>query len=209
MKFLGFDKVLCLSPHPDDVEYSMSGTILKYTDTHFDVLTLTHGGDFDKTNKLPRNEEVDDFWKNVSNVTQTYTGVGTIKTMDEAGWVHLLETEYLTDHNAILTTNTQDSHFEHRIVSTFGKALSRIKPISLIEYKSPSTLHEWTPNYLENIEKFSILKKEKLRQSFQSQKDRVYFKDSFIDAFHTDFQAMKKGLMCVEQFRIETLWHIK
>ena len=29
MKFLGFNKVLCLSPHPDDVEFGMMGTILK------------------------------------------------------------------------------------------------------------------------------------------------------------------------------------
>ena len=44
MKFLNFNKVLCLSPHPDDVEYSMGGTIIKYTDTHFDILCLTHVG---------------------------------------------------------------------------------------------------------------------------------------------------------------------
>jgi hypothetical protein len=40
MKLLGFNKVLCLSPHPDDVEYSMLGTILKYTDTQFYLLQL-------------------------------------------------------------------------------------------------------------------------------------------------------------------------
>ena len=34
-KFLNFNKVLCLSPHPDDVEYSMLGTILKYNGTKF------------------------------------------------------------------------------------------------------------------------------------------------------------------------------
>ena len=33
MKFLNYDKVLCLSPHPDDVEYGMLGTIMKYKDT--------------------------------------------------------------------------------------------------------------------------------------------------------------------------------
>ena len=36
MKFLGFDNVLCISPHPDDIEYSMFGTIDKYKDTKFD-----------------------------------------------------------------------------------------------------------------------------------------------------------------------------
>ena len=41
MKFLGFNKVLCLSPHPDDVEFGMMGTILKYTNTVFDILCLS------------------------------------------------------------------------------------------------------------------------------------------------------------------------
>ena len=69
MKFLGFNKVLCLSPHPDDVEYSMSGTIIKYEDTHFDIVTLTNGGDFDKTNIHPRTNEVVEFWKGIDNVS--------------------------------------------------------------------------------------------------------------------------------------------
>ena len=66
MKFLGFDKVLCLSPHPDDVEYAMAGTILKYTDTHFDIVCMTQGGDCDDTTNLTRLGEVDKSW-NESN----------------------------------------------------------------------------------------------------------------------------------------------
>ena len=52
MKFLNFNKVLCLSPHPDDVEYSMLGTVMKHSDTQFDILCMTKGGakGFDKTN---------------------------------------------------------------------------------------------------------------------------------------------------------------
>ena len=29
-KFLNFNKVLCLSPHPDDVEYAMLGSMIKF-----------------------------------------------------------------------------------------------------------------------------------------------------------------------------------
>ena len=47
MKFLNYDKVLCLSPHPDDAEYGMLGTIMKYKDTKFDIVVLSQGGDFD------------------------------------------------------------------------------------------------------------------------------------------------------------------
>ena len=37
MKLLNFDKVLCLSPHPDDVELGLAGSIIKYYDTDFDI----------------------------------------------------------------------------------------------------------------------------------------------------------------------------
>ena len=49
MKFLNYDRVLCLSPHPDDVEYGMLGTIMKYKDTKFDLVVLSEGGDFDES----------------------------------------------------------------------------------------------------------------------------------------------------------------
>ena len=57
MRFLNFKRVLCLSPHPDDVEYSMAGSILKYKDTKFDLFCLSCGGakGFDETNKLDCN----------------------------------------------------------------------------------------------------------------------------------------------------------
>ena len=48
MKLLNYDKVLCLSPHPDDVEYGMLGTICKYKDTQFEIVVLYKGVDFDK-----------------------------------------------------------------------------------------------------------------------------------------------------------------
>ena len=70
MKFLGFNKVLCLAPHPDDIEYSMGGTIIKHYDTYFDILCLTQGGDCDETTNFNRLDEVRDSWEstNITNV---------------------------------------------------------------------------------------------------------------------------------------------
>ena len=49
MKLLNFNKVLCLSPHPDDVEYSMLGCIQKHSDTQFHLYQLAMGGDCDES----------------------------------------------------------------------------------------------------------------------------------------------------------------
>ena len=52
MKFLNLEKVLCLSPHPDDVEIGMMGTIFRHDETKFDILCLTKGRakGYDETN---------------------------------------------------------------------------------------------------------------------------------------------------------------
>ena len=54
MKFLNFNKVLCLGAHPDDVEYGMLGSMCKFTDTKFDILVLSEGGDFDKSTYITK-----------------------------------------------------------------------------------------------------------------------------------------------------------
>ena len=61
MKFINLNKVLCLSAHPDDVEYSMLGSIIRFEDTIFDIVVLSSGGDFDDTNKN-RDVECSKIW---------------------------------------------------------------------------------------------------------------------------------------------------
>lgn len=175
MKFLGFNKVLCLSPHPDDVEYSMSGTILKHPNTKFEILTLTIGGDHDNTNIHPRKREVVNFWEGVGNVELKFGIGGFFKEQAEDTWINLIETKFLNDHDAIFLTSNEDSHLEHRFLSNFGYALTRIKPISLLEYMSPSTLRSWQPNTFVNITDHLEEKKKRLKK-FVSQQERSYFK---------------------------------
>lgn len=202
MKFLEFNKILCLSPHPDDVEYSMSGTIMKYQDTQFDVLTLTSGGDHDLTNGYPRNEEVENFWKGVKNVSLFFGVSSSFKVMDEASWIYFIEKKFLKDHDAICLPSKHDSHFEHKFTSNFGYALTRVKPISLIEYMSPSTQRSWQPNTFIDIDKVYKNKKKRLKE-FVSQKERSYFHNKQVDGFHFEFQCAKKNIFLVEQFKIK------
>ena len=73
MQFLNFHKVLCLSPHPDDVELGLSGTIMKYNQTHFDMLTLSGGGDYEGTEISAREAELRRAWEttNINNISIT------------------------------------------------------------------------------------------------------------------------------------------
>jgi LmbE family N-acetylglucosaminyl deacetylase len=204
MKLLGFNKVLCISPHPDDVEYSMLGTILKYQDTGFHLFQVSQGGDCDETTGSNRLEEVKEVWKlaGASNLHFYFTNYKFIKELDQEHWINLVE-KYIEQHNfdAIFLPNETDSHFEHRFISGFGPALIRNKKISLIQYYTPSTQDEWNPNlYIDISEEY----KNKLAalQGFKSQIHRYYFRNDVLRAFHSDFQCAKKGVHYIEKYKI-------
>jgi LmbE family N-acetylglucosaminyl deacetylase len=209
MKFLNFNRVLVLAPHPDDAEYSVAGVILKHQDTHFDVLCLTQGGDCDATTGESRIQEVLNAWSlaEIGNCHLHFSNEKLLKHKDVDQWIHWVETNFTKkfDYDCIMTTSEYDSHFEHVIVSSLAAPLSRIKPYSIIQYRSPSTLEKWIPNLFVSLEDFYYIKCNML-QEFKSQIDRPYFTQPVLDGFHTNFQCMKKGKGYVESYRIITCY---
>lgn len=209
MKFLNFDRVLCLAPHPDDVEYAMMGTIRKYQDTHFDIFCMTVGGQFDETSDRPRHQEVINVWENVdANVSLLFSETYYMDELGHDGWVNFIETKIITDeHACIFIPTSDDSHFEHKFVNELSYPLTRIKNLSIIEYRTPSTLDTWYPNMFVDItdhfdEKFNQL------QHFTSQKDRWYFQRPVFESFHLNYQSYKKGIKYVEKFKARQLYRL-
>ena len=207
MKFLGYDNVLCISPHPDDTEYSMMGTILKYSDTMFTCLQLCQGGDMDETTGKNRLFEVENVWEEAecSNVNLLFTEVKYMRDMREDEWINFIERKLSPSLDAIVLPNEHDSHFEHRLVAGFGKALIRQRPITLIQYKTPSTDQTWVPNLFVDIEEEYDIKVNALGK-FESQQHRYYFRDDVLRSFHSDFQSAKRAKHYVEQFKILDLY---
>lgn len=212
MKFLNFNKVLCLSPHPDDVEYSMLGTVMKHSDTQFDILCMTKGGakGFDKTNGNNRVCEVEEVWlqANLDNAFIYHSDCDFFEDKDrDAGWVNYIETNYIKNggYDCIFIPTKDDSMFEHRFVNGLGPALVRVSPISLVEYHTPSTLNTWQPNIFIDIED-CYKDKLGLLQNFESQIDKSYFQRNTLDAFHSNYQCRKRGIKIIEQFKLIELF---
>ena len=224
MKLLNYDKVLCLSPHPDDIEYGALGTIMKYKDTKFDIVVLSEGGDFDITTKIERQDECRKVWRNIDNIEGHFIEDSKfIKDKDEDEWVNLLENKFnISSYNCIITTSPNDSHFEHRMVSDFTYALIRRSKCGLIQYKSPSTLDGWTPNFFVDLMVLAqrhredghshnthvmfsaflwYIKVNKLAM-FESQKGKSYFSDESIKSFHSNYQCSTRDMTSVESFKI-------
>ena len=227
MKLLNYNKVLCLSPHPDDVEYGMLGTILKYKDTQFDIVVLSQGGDFDKSTAKSRQDECKKVWEHIDNLNgQFVKGVKFIKDKSEDEWVNFLETSYdMNDYDCVISTSPLDSHFEHKIVSNLTYPLVRRSKCGIIQYKSPSTLDTWIPNYFVDLNHVGArneedghsnkthllfmamtwyIKLNKLKL-FESQQDKSYFKEDALKSFHSNYQCSTRGMNSVESFKIVTL----
>ena len=207
MKLLNLKRVLCLSPHPDDVEYSMLGTILKYKDTTFDVLCLSCGGakGFDSTNALNRRQEVNNVWGSLeyNNVNLSFADCDYLEDRTEPGWINYIENKFINNqkYDGIFIPPEKDSMYEHRFVNKFGSALIRKDAISLIEYHTVSTLNCWKPNVFINISDMYESKLNALSE-FISQIDKSYFTKDTLDSFHSNFQCRKRGIKTIEQFKI-------
>jgi len=207
LKLLNLKRVLCLSPHPDDVEYSMLGTILKYKDTTFDVLCLSCGGakGFDSTNALNRRQEVNNVWGSLeyNNVNLSFADCDYLEDRTEPGWINYIENKFINNqkYDGIFIPPEKDSMYEHRFVNKFGSALIRKDAMSLIEYHTVSTLNCWKPNVFIDISKTYKSKLQAINK-FVSQNDKSYFTKDTLDSFHSNFQCSKRGIKIVEQFKI-------
>jgi len=207
MKLLNFDKVLCLSPHPDDVEYSMLGTIFEYDNTYFHNFCLTKGGDFDNTTGINRWDENKKIWNNIKNGEITFSNIKYLKEKGQDGWINFIENNFLNKekYDCIFIPTKIDSHFEHQIVNNFAPALTRDKKISIIEYRTPSTLDNWSPNVFIEIKDKLYNKKIEYLKYFETQKEKWYFKDEVLFSFHANFPCHKRGIKNVESYKINQL----
>ena len=202
MKFLDSDYVLCIGAHPDDVEYGMAGTFEKCQETEFTIMVMSDGGDFDSTtDSVDRGSENRMIWNMFDNV-DGYIGDKFVKDQAEDKMVNFIE-NYMPPHfNVIVTAPYEDSHFEHRTINNLGPALCRRSPITLVEYRTPSTLNHWIPNYFVNLDKELYNKKKMALKRFKSQQKAEYFREDSIDSFHHNYLCIKKGLEIIESYRI-------
>ena len=223
MKLLNYNKVLCLSPHPDDVEYGMLGTICKYKNTQFDVLTLSVGGEYDKSKDKMRQKECEKVWEHIDNLNGSFFELDYIKNITEDELIYKINNEIdLSEYEVLFVPSLKDGHQDHRKISEIASALVRKHPCGIIEYRTPSVMEGWTPNLFVDIDVIENRKKEDGHSSetallfmaviwyiklnklklFESQQGKTYFGESSIKSFHSNYQCSNKNKDTVESFKI-------
>jgi LmbE family N-acetylglucosaminyl deacetylase len=207
-KFLNSNRVLCLSPHPDDVEYAMIGSFLKFTDTHFDIITCSIGGKFDKTSSKSRHVECSNIHEIIPNVSGYFLSEDHLRDMGDDFIVNKIETSFdLSKYDLILLPPQEDTHHDHRKVNLSGMALTRKEKLGVVEYRTPTTVDTWIGNCFIDIselldEKIELIKK------FNSQNHRIYFNDFSIKSFHSNYQCSRRNIGYVEIYKIHRLYDL-
>ena len=211
MKFLNYDKVLCLSAHPDDVEYGMLGSMIKFKDTEFFIVVLSRGGDFDNTTSMGRITENEIIWNKIDNVSGTFLS-GSISNSkyvrdykEDELVMEIEKYDNKMKFDCVLVPPPKDSHFEHRIVHNLAPALARKKKLGMVVYKTPSTLDTWISNLMVDVTG-QFEEKVKLLKYFKSQQNQSYFGLDSILTFHLDYQCTKRGIKYVESYRVEKIY---
>ena len=215
MRFLNCDKVLCLAAHPDDVEYGMLGSIMKFSDTKFDIVVLSEGGNFDESTSVDRHEECKNIWEGVDNLNGSFLPIKHVADVSEDELINTIESNFdINTYDSICTPPIQDAHFEHRKVNRASYGLVRRIKCGLITFRTPSVMETWTPNFYVDLSDHitdsgavvSFAKKKAL-QKFESQQEKSYFKDSSINSFHSDYQCSQRDMSFVESFKIERCYN--
>ena len=204
MRFLNCDKVLCLAAHPDDVEYGMLGSIMKYTDTKFDILVLSEGGNFDES-----------IWGDIDNITGHFLPIKHLADVSEDELINTIESKFnISDYDSIFTPPLEDAHFEHRQVNRASFSLVRRIRCGLVTFRTPSALEDWIPNFYVDLSKhitdngsIVMYAKKKALLNFESQQDKSYFNENSINSFHSNYQCSQRDMDFVESFKIERCYN--
>ena len=215
MRFLNCNKVLCLAAHPDDVEYGMLGSIMKYTDTKFDILVLSEGGNFDESTSKDRHKECESVWEDIDNIEGSFLTVKHLADISEDVLINKIESKFdISTYDSICTPPLADAHFEHRKVNRAAHGLVRRISCGLITFRTPSAFDEWIPNFFVDLTKNTtksgaiiMFAKKKALLKFTSQQSKSYFKENSIDSFHSNYQCSQRDMTFVESFKIERCYN--
>lgn len=205
-KFLNANKVLCLSPHPDDIEYGALGIMYKFYDTKFDIITISIGGKFDTSSGQRRFSECQSIYHQLPNIHGEFLLDDHTINFGYDELVHKIETKYdISKYDLILLPPDEDTHHDHKKINVVGMALTRKEKCGIIDYRTPSTLDTWVPNYFVDISEQLDSKIEQLHK-FKTQSKHLYFTTELIRNFHTNYQSSRRGMGYVEMFKIHRLY---
>ena len=188
---------------------------MKYTDTQFDILVLSEGGNFDESTSTDRHRECESIWEDIDNIQGSFLPIKHLANISEDELINTIESKFdIGTYDSICTPPLEDAHFEHRKVNRAAYSLVRRTSCGLVTFRTPSAVDEWIPNFFVDLTKHTtksgaivMFAKKKALLKFTSQQSKSYFKDNSINSFHSNYQCSQRDMSFVESFRIERCYN--
>lgn len=194
-----YHKILAIGVHPDDIEYSIFGTLFKLKPGNkIYCYVASLGGFGDPTSGLVRKEEsakslrvIDAavFWRDEVGISNYHEIVSNLDlVLDQV------------NPDLVLAPSHNDSHQDHRMINECAVSSLRRRKISTLFYATLSS-DSFTPHFYVDISQF--FKYKKFALSFhQSQSDKLWMKENYLEVFNSDNQAKLMGIDYVEKFEV-------
>ncbi len=198
-----YEKILAIGAHPDDLEYGCFGLLLKQppsSSIHLYVASLGSAGD-PTTGPKRRSESIAAFdlvrpksvlFRDKAGVSQDDFHI----ILDE-----LTEIISRVKPDLILTLGPHDTHQEHRTIFEVTSGAARRSKASILAYGILSNTLDFKPQIFIDISEVYAQKKQALR-AHQSQSERAYMKEAYLDIFHANTYASLHGLGPCEAYEI-------
>jgi LmbE family N-acetylglucosaminyl deacetylase len=202
-----FSSILAIGAHPDDIEFSCFGFLLKQqkTGSKINVYIVSPDSLTDNPITDKRIQESLESFSLIPNANVLIRNKNNINNEDYQSISddirHLVNVNKI---DLVLVHYPNDTMQEHRLLHDIVMTALRRLPVSIFLYKSPSTSHNFIPNLISNIKdeysiKFDALKKHK------SQSNKEYMSEESIKIFNTGWNGKKIGIDIYEEFYIERL----
>ena len=152
-----FERILVIGAHPDDVEYSCLGFLLKQKSLGSKIFAYVAslGGLNDATSGLERKVE-SDAALSFNGFQKFYTLNNKFDYFEIEAEIRNLVLEFNID--CVLVHSPLDTHQDHRIIHDITLSAIRRVGLSLILYRSVSTTREFVPNLQVGVDVFMDLK---------------------------------------------------
>jgi LmbE family N-acetylglucosaminyl deacetylase len=200
---LKFERILVIGAHPDDVEYSCLGFLLKQKSLGSEIFAYVAslGGLNDATSGLERKVESDDALS-FNGFQKFYTLNNNFDYFEIEAEIRNLVLKF--DIDCVLVHSPLDTHQDHRIVHDITLSAIRRIGLSLILYRSVSTTREFVPNLQVGVDLF-MDQKIKTLLLHKSQQTKVYMQKHMIENFHTYYNIFDNPERFYEAYMINSI----
>ena len=200
---LKFERILAVGAHPDDVEYSCLGFLLKQKALGSSIYAYVAslGGLNDETSGLERKAE-SDAALSLNGFEKFYTLNNNFDYFEIEAEIRNLVLKF--DIDCVVVHSPLDTHQDHRLVHDITVSAIRRLGLSLILYRSVSTTREFVPNLQVGIDTFMDLKMNTLRLH-KSQQTKIYMQKHMIESFHTYYNIFDNSERFYEMYTINSI----